>query len=126
MIYGVFYGWYSDWDAVGYFTNEKQAEEYCKKMNRKKSEDYFVKPLSALDGTEEPKKRIAWEVDMETGAVARESWLDDEIPNDNGKPYRVSWYGDKVLLWLYPGEETKAVKIAQDYLAQLKAEREGL
>ena len=41
MIYAVFYGYYSDWNCFGYFTNREDADKYAHLLG----EDHFVKVL---------------------------------------------------------------------------------
>lgn len=125
MIYGIFSGWYSDWAIIGYLTDEKQAKKYCEKMNNgrpERSKKYYFREMIALDGTEKEPERVAWEVNTEDWTI-NESYREE--PKD-GKTFEVNEFWPSVTLWLYPGEETKAVKIAQDCLAQWKAEREGV
>lgn len=45
MIYAVFYGYYSDWNCLGYFANSGDADKYAYLLG----EDYFVKKLKNLE-----------------------------------------------------------------------------
>ena len=125
-VYVVFCGYYSDWETIGYVESEKDAIEYCDALNCG-GEKYHYKEADLLTGPVNTKIRRAWEVSNWNGEweVSRCECEDRNKPEDTN--YLVKeWFDDEIVLWLYPGEEVKAVKIAQDYLAEYKARKAGI
>ena len=127
MVYGIFGGVYSDWFVLGYFVRKKDAIEYCKKMNAKLGkydDEYYIKEMYNLArNTAKLEDEICWEVDTKTWEFRRNTWM----WRNGEEKYRVDEYDDEdIYVWLKPGNELKLPKIAQDYFAEWKAEKEGV
>lgn len=150
MIYLIKSGSYSDVIIHGYFTNEEDAYEYCELVKQKYLTspagawhlDLYVEPVQEMQ-VEFPKERLAmlYEYSVFFNQVLDED--SDKLkweclgvigsPNvlaDRPHIYRHEWYvrytggvGQiSVQVSLEHPNREKAIKIAQDYFAQLRAE----
>jgi hypothetical protein len=130
MIYGVFTGEYSDWDVIGYFKTEAEAEAYCKRRNEGKIgayDQYYVLPMIDLSAVPYEGKRIPYEFDPEKGKVSRYYWSFKEGVPEDGIIVTKNMFGETVaIVWAYPAEADKIVKIARDRYAMYKAREEGI
>ena len=128
MVYGVFDGQYSDWEVLGYFEKETDAEEYCK------THDGYILPLLNLK-TGDPDVRRAYWFSTESGEYRKafvedkysEKWREPEVKkhfNWRRQEYELNEYD--VLLYVKPDDEYKIPKIAYDAIAKWKAEKEGI
>lgn len=130
MIYGVFTGEYSDWDVIGYFKTEAEAEAYCERRNEGKISAYnqcYVLPMVDLSAVPYEGKRIPYEVDLEKGEASRCYWPFKEGAPEDGIIVTKNIFGDMlVVVWVYPAEADKIVKIARDRYAMYKARMEGI
>lgn len=150
MIYLIKSGSYSDVEIHGYFTNEEDAYEYCELVKQKYLSapdgawhlDLYVEPVPEMQ-VEFPKERLAMlyefsvfftqVFDEESNKMKWECLGVIGIPHvlaDRPHIYRHEWYvrytGDvdqiSVHVSLEHPNREKALKIAQDYFAQLRAE----
>ena len=124
MVYGIFSGAYSDWDAHGYFDTLEEAEKYA----REKGTDYYVLPLLNLAEGADQDVRRAYHFYLSFGGYYERAEDDDDFLR---KPRsRVATYGNGhlayVIVYVRPGDEYKIPKIAHDLIAKWKAEREGI
>lgn len=150
MIYLIKSGSYSDVEIHGYFTNEEDAYEYCELVKQKYLSapagawhlDLYVEPVPEMQ-VEFPKERLAMLYEF---SVIFSQLIDEESDkltwqcagalgptahHDNGnipfgERYKInrSVFGDQVLVHVvlqHPGRDN-AIKIAQDYFAQFRAE----
>lgn len=128
MVYGVFSGEYSDWNAIGYFEDKGKAEAYCKEHNEKCEyswDEYYIKPLLNLVDNDPNIYRLyvynerndgVWKEDYELSATKEQTRV-----IDGG--WRI-W----VEVWLIPCDfsEERVRKIGRDAIAQYKAKKEGI
>lgn len=130
MIYGVFTGEYSDWDVVGYFKTEAEAEAYCKRRNesvRYESDECYVLPMVDLSAEPYEGERIPYWVELEKGEAREYYGYSSKDAPEDGILITESFFGDKVVIvWAYPAEADKIVKIARDRYAEYKAKMEGI
>ena len=150
MIYLIKSGSYSDVGIHGYFTNEEDAYEYCELVKQKYLSspagawhlDLYVEPVPEMQ-VEFPKERLAmlyeysvifsqqideesdkltWQCDGALGPTAHPE--NGNIPFGERYEIKRNVFVDKVLVHValdHPNPN-KAMKIAQDYFAQLRAE----
>lgn len=148
MIYLIKSGSYSDVEINGYFTNEEDAYEYCELVRQKYLNgpdypwrtEYYVEPVQEMQ-VDFPKERLAMlfaysvffqqiaEGDKLTwnsiGVIGAPNVLADTSPKPvEWHVYRKSDLLDQVSIKvaLNHPDRDKALKIAQDYFAQLRAE----
>ena len=131
-VYGIFNGEYSDWNCLGFFTDELEAEKYCALMNSKNDGCYVVK-IDNLTGKVDLSKikpkyvylfsesfNDFWSNSQEILCNGHEQWISEVryTRNDNAK----------YMITVITTEKNrdKAVKIAQDMFAKYKAEKMGL
>lgn len=130
MIYGVFTGEYSDWDVIGYFKTEAEAEAYCERRNestRCSSDDCYVLPMVDLSAEPYEGKRIPYWVELEKGEAREYYGYSSEDAPEDGILITEDFFGCKVVIvWAYPAEADKIVKIARDRYAEYKAKMEGI
>lgn len=126
MVYGVFSGFYSDWEVHGYFEKKADAEAYCNKMKNKNRSAYYVKPmLNMADGDPDVYRLYGYNEYWDTV-------YDEEGEfSTNKKRTRVVNYRTGVRcveVWLKPCDynRDKVRKIALDALAKYDAEKEGI
>lgn len=130
MIYGVFHGIYSDWDAIGYFTDRELADKYCA------LHDCYVIELENLDNKEDLSKvkvfyqhYIVFDIEnnryvMQTGLTNYNVYTAEE-KRKNSVEMRGWGWKPHILFTINtdkPDDRKRCEKIAQDYLAQLKIE----
>lgn len=150
MIYLIKSGSYSDVEIHGYFTNEEDAYEYCELVRQKYLNgpdhpwrtEYYVEPVPEMQ-VEFPKERLAMlyeysvifsqQIDEESDKLAWQcaGALGPTAHPENGNiPFGERYeikrnvFGNQVLVHIaldHP-DPNKAMKIAQDYFAQLRAE----
>lgn len=150
MIYLIKSGHYSDVEIHGYFTNEEDAYEYCELVRQKYlkapsgawREEFYVEPVQEMQ-VEFPKERLSMlyeysvifsqQIDEESDKL---TWQCAEVlgptahPENGNIPFGERYeikrnvFGDQVLVHvaLDRPDPNKAMKIAQDYFAQLRAE----
>ena len=147
MIYLVMYGFYSDWGIDGYFTNADDAYAYCEEKRRQGQDDYHVevvREISAEYSGERPKifyeyRFMCQEVLLKDLSKTEWRFLNTE---DNGPDeFHLSTPSDvEKIYWKKPVTDylglrqitivvkteipdfKRALKIAQDYFAWLRAE----
>ena len=150
MIYLIKSGSYSDVEIHGYFTNEEDAYEYCELARQKYLKapyypwrsNYYVEPVPEMQ-VEFPKERLAMlyeysvifsqQIDEESdkltwqcaGALGPTAHPENgNIPLGERYEIKRNVFGDRVLVHValdHP-DPNKAMKVAQDYFAQLRAE----
>lgn len=150
MIYLIKSGSYSDVEIHGYFTNEEDAYEYCELVKQKYLSapagawhlDLYVEPVPEMQ-VEFPKERLSM---LYQYTVVFNQMLDVDsnklkwdclgvigsphVLADRPHLYRHEWHMAKtgildsisVYVSLEHPDREKALKIAQDYFAQLRAE----
>ena len=130
MIYGVFTGEYSDWDVIGYFKTEAEAEAYCERRNEGKINAYdqcYVLPMIDLSAVPYEGKRIPYWVELKKGKAHQYYGYSSEDAPEDGIIVTKNIFGDTfAIVWVYPAETDKIVKIARDRYAMYKAREEGL
>lgn len=132
MIYGVFDGVYSDWDIVGYFTQLDEAEKYCAIH-----EGCYVLKIPSLENKEDLSKvELCYEHEIVFDRV------NENFYRMRNEPDRYEYYKGSCLRpntaktgsdWIAIKVNTKkredrkrCEKIAQDWLAKIMADKNGL
>lgn len=124
MVYGVFYGQYSDWRVFGYFEDKEKAEEFCERANKTAkydSDELYIKELPNLENESIDDERICVEVETEDWSV--------EFGYGYGDEDGIIDYGDGtavIIMMIHPSQYDRAAKIAQDRWARHKAEKAGI
>lgn len=150
MIYLIKSGSYSDVEIHGYFTNEEDAYEYCELVKQKYLSapagawhlDLYVEPVPEMQ-VEFPKERLSMlyqytvvfnqVLDVDSNKLKWDCLGVIGSPHvlaDRPHLYRHEWHMQKtgildsisVYVSLEHPNREKALKIAQDYFAQLRAE----
>jgi len=135
MIYGVFYGCYSDWNVECYFENEEEAQQYCYYHNSNGGTRYgdnlYVIPIK--QGNQDfPKTKLYkhWKayIDLEKDSLETRSVFVhkddikhyDEIKQMNLRERSLSKNPSLVARDIHANDIEVAKKIAQDILAKFK------
>jgi len=143
MIYLITRGEYSDYGVVGYCTSKNVAEKVCAKLNRRElqriynSNPYMVESCRCMD--EKPKaESVAYEYefhatkDISGEVVIRYPYSAEGVLVDEWLPVRVERDGYSISesytirVRVKQKNRDKALKIAEDALAQYRAEEEGM
>jgi len=128
MIYAVFYGYYSDWNCLGYFTNREDADKYAHLLG----EDHFVKVLKNLENDKDLSAvsvqyefRVQFRKTENGWPVFRWDGVDDEYTchaKDKLTYNRITGWAGKWITFdinIDKYDRKLAEKIAQDYLYTL-------
>lgn len=128
MIYAVFYGYYSDWNCLGYFTNREDADKYAHLLG----EDHFVKVLKNLENDKDLSAvsvqyefRVQFQKTENGWSVFRFDGIDDEYTchaQDELTYNQITWTGNNWITFhinIDKYDRKRAEKIAQDYLYTL-------
>lgn len=121
-------GCYSDIGWHGFFETEQEAKEYCDWKNKYTSDDWDrvwysrVKPMSIQN--EKESSKIAYKITTD-GYKIREDEVEVKLLSDNAtNSYEMSYYEEDETFDFYftivCDDKNKAIKIAQDTIAQLK------
>lgn len=143
MIYLITRGEYSDYGVVGYCTSKNAAEKVCAKLNRRElqriynSNPYMVESCRCMD--EKPKaESVAYEYefhaakDISGEVVIRYPYSAEGVLVDELLPVRVERDGYTISetytirVRVKQKNRDKALKIAEDALAQYRTEEEGM
>jgi hypothetical protein len=129
MVYGVFSGEYSDWEAHGYFEKEEDAIAYCDMKNGGDYREYYVlKLLNLKDG--DPEVYRCYSYNQKLDYVDQLDWGEYLSTEKHETTVTTAGYCYFYFahVWLKPRDftEDKVRKIGQDAIAKYKAEKEGI
>ena len=140
MVYGVVAGYYSDWHIVGYSNNKVDAEKYCAEHNLKTQDensefyyddDYYIIKIGNIKINDDIKNikllyehEIIFDCDdeMRNEPERYEYYVGEKrkISFRYSRRLRNNWFAVKVTA----DSRAKAEKIAQDYYAKFKYNKE--
>lgn len=123
-VYGVFAGEYSDWECLGFFIDESEAEKYCMLQD-----DRYIMEIDNLSGeTDLSKVKTKWRFDfgedfkdywrnVENGSLCNSPEFENGVVKSTSLKckYRISVAIDE-------RNKDKARKVAQDLFAKWKYE----
>lgn len=130
MVYGVFYGCYSDWDVIGYFDNRLDADKYCTAYG---NGEYHVREIKDLKNKKDLSKislkyehEIVFDICKGQFVMRNEPTRYNCYISEELKPNRIQYLGCRhnlVSFFVNIDKDNRklAEKIAQDYLYQLLA-----
>jgi nucleosome binding factor SPN SPT16 subunit len=136
-IYLITSGCYSDYGVHGFFTDEAEADEYCEIQNRAKPcDEYKVEECADLSKTFLTMNKnpiIEHRVSVQNNGVFMRYIAHElcDAPDNRVKvtsdnimfDFSIKYY---IYVYLPNVDDDKALKIAQDMLAQYKAEQAGI
>ena len=123
-VYGIYTGEYSDWNCLGFTTDELYAEKYCTAHD-----DCYIIPLDDMTGKEnlkniKPRYLYLFKEDFTDFYHNSQGEVDTE--NRKNEVIETRWGITRIEVAITEKSREKAVKIAQDLYAKWKAEQKGL